>query len=107
MTKRNSMAYRSLTVAVLILIAACLVQPPVIQAQQGATDQRIQAAEAHLRMVSKDAGGYDRLGAAYLQKGRETGDAAYYELAKKSFQQSLDLQGTDVRAATSATYMAV
>jgi tetratricopeptide (TPR) repeat protein len=47
------------------------------------------------------------LGAAYLQKGRETGDAADYELAKASLGRSLDLLSNDPSAAFAMAQMAI
>ena len=101
------MFHRASIAQTLFLIALCCGGVLNLPAQQTATDGRIHAAEVHLRMFPKDPGGYDQLGAEYLQKGRETGDASYYELAKKSLQKSLDMYGSDMRAATPATYMAV
>ena len=86
----------------------CLVAlaPPVL-AQKNPTDQMIQSLELHIKMYPHDFAGYDGLGAAYLQKGRETGDADYYERAKVALNKSLDLQSGDPEAAEAMTNMAV
>ncbi|HVW86514.1 MAG TPA: tetratricopeptide repeat protein [Bryobacteraceae bacterium] len=45
---------------------------------------------------------YDKLGSAYLRKGRETGDVSYYERAEQVLKKSLELESTH-REAISAT----
>jgi tetratricopeptide (TPR) repeat protein len=50
---------------------------------------------------------YDALGASYIQKGRETADASYYELAKQALEKSLDEVSNDPAAASAKTHMAV
>jgi len=86
----------------------CLVAlaTPVL-AQKSPTDQMIQSLELHVKMYPQDFAGYDGLGAAYLQKGRETGDADYYERAKVALNKSLDLRSSDPDAAEAMTNMAV
>jgi len=58
-------------------------------------------------MSPRNPSGYALLGRAYLQKGRETNDASYYELAKNALQESLDLYAGDPQSAVPATDMAV
>jgi len=58
-------------------------------------------------MYPSDFKAYDQLGAAYIQKGRETADAGYYELAKAALNKSLDLVSSDLAAASAKTHMAV
>ena len=67
----------------------------------------IASLQLHVKMYPQDYAGYDGLGAAYLQKGRETGDADYYERAKSAFTKSLDLLSEDPAAASAMTHMAV
>lgn len=60
-------------------------------AQRNATDPNIRF---YQWKVSKDPEyyvNYDRLGSAYAQKARETGDTAFYPLAESAFQKSLEL----------------
>jgi tetratricopeptide (TPR) repeat protein len=76
-------------------------------ATQNSMDQRIQSLELHVKMYPQDFAGYDGLGAAYLQKGRETGDADYYERAKTALAKSLDLDSSDPAAYSAMTHMAV
>jgi len=74
--------------------------------QQSATDRAIAnyQAQAH---GSNNSADYDKLGAAYLQKGRETSDFAYYELAEKALTKSLELvPPMDMSAAAPLTHLA-
>jgi tetratricopeptide (TPR) repeat protein len=74
---------------------------------QTPTDRAIQSLQLHLKMYPEDYKGYDQLGAAYLQKGRETADATYYELARGALNRSLDLLSNDPAAASAKTHMAL
>jgi tetratricopeptide (TPR) repeat protein len=74
---------------------------------QTSTDATIRSLQIHLRMYPQDFKGYDQLGASYIQKGRETADASYYELAKEALDKSLDLISNDPAAASAKTHMAV
>jgi tetratricopeptide (TPR) repeat protein len=76
-------------------------------AGQTTTDANIQSLQTHLRMYPQDFKAYDQLGAGYIQKGRETADASYYELAKQALEKSLDLISNDPAAASTKTHMAV
>src|ERR1700722_11682480 len=92
----------------LLGLMSCLVAitTPVC-AQKSATDKLIDSRLVHVKMYSEDYAGYDALGAAYLQKGRETGDADYYELAKNALSKSLDLCSDGPAAASAMTHMAI
>lgn len=57
----------------------------------GETDKLINALQVQIKKSPEDFSTYDRLGTAYLQKARETGDLAYYELAEKTLTHSLEL----------------
>jgi len=78
-----------------------------VAGQSRATDRLIQSLQFRVKMYSQDPGSYDRLGAAYIQKGRETGDAAYYELAKQALGQALDLVCDGPAAASATMHMAL
>jgi tetratricopeptide (TPR) repeat protein len=97
--------YRSLGVWISLRCFVALSAP--LQAQQSPTDLSIQSLELHVKMYPRDFAGYDGLGAAYLQKGRETGDADYYERAKAALNKSLELRSGDPDAASAMTNMAV
>ena len=85
----------------------CLLTSVLLPGQENATDRLIRSLQLRVKMYAQDAAGYDNLGAAYIQKGRETGDAAYYELAQQALNKSLDLLSDDPAAASATTHMAV
>jgi tetratricopeptide (TPR) repeat protein len=62
------------------------------------TDKRITALQNQVKEAPGESAGYDRLGAAYLQKARETGDVAYYDMAEKTLNHSLPLATKDFSA---------
>jgi len=95
-----------------IAVAAALLlwawaRPGQLAAQQSATDRLVASLQRRVKMYHQDYAGYDQLGAAYIQKGRETGDTTYYELAKQALDKSLDLVSHDPSAASAKTHMAV
>ena len=91
----------------LLLLVAFLAAPARVLAQQNATDDLIKTLQSRVKRYPEDHAGYAALGAAYLQKGRETADAADYELAKNALEKSLDLVSNDPSAAFATTQMAV
>jgi tetratricopeptide (TPR) repeat protein len=90
-----------------LLLVCCAAFAAPLRAQKNSTDELIASLKLHVKMYPQDYAGYDALGAAYLQKGRETGDADYYERAKSAFTKSLDLLSEDPAAASAMTHMAV
>src|SRR5208283_3526165 len=91
----------------LLLLVGCVAGPVHLLAQQNATDDLIKNLQARVKGYPEDHAGYAALGAAYLQKGRETADAADYELAKGALEKSLDLLANDPAAGFAMTQMAV
>jgi tetratricopeptide (TPR) repeat protein len=91
----------------LLLLIGCLTDSAPLCAQQNATDDSIKRLQARVKRYPEDHAGYAGLGAAYLQKGRETADTADYELAKGALEKSLDLLSNDPGAAFAMTQMAV
>lgn len=91
----------------LLMLSCCFGGPAPLRAQQDATDDLIRSLQARVRRNADDHAGYAALGAAYLQKGRETADATDYELAKGALEKSLDLLSNDPAAAFPMTQMAV
>jgi tetratricopeptide (TPR) repeat protein len=91
----------------LVALSGCLLGSAPLRAQQNATDDLIKSLQARVKRQPEDHAGYAALGAAYLQKGRETADAADYELAKSALEKSLDLLSNDPAAAFAMTQMAV
>lgn len=59
------------------------------------TDALIRNAQDHLRRGTATSSAYEQLGALYQQKGRETADAAWFELAEKALRQAVDLASDD------------
>src|ERR1700733_8976610 len=96
---------QTLTIGVLLLATLGACAPP--SAGQSTTDRSIQVLQVHIRMYPEDYKSYDALGAAYIQKGRETADASYDELARQALSKSLDLVSNDPGAASAKTHMAV
>jgi tetratricopeptide (TPR) repeat protein len=58
------------------------------------TDYTIRKAQAGAAAHPNDAKAYAALGAAYMQRARETADVADYELAEQALKKSLDLSST-------------
>ena len=71
------------------------------------TDQQIRTSQDHIKQTPGDFAGYDRLGFAFFQKARETGDIAYYDLAEQTLRKSFDLMPQDFRAADPLVHMAL
>jgi tetratricopeptide (TPR) repeat protein len=94
-------------ILLLLLLTGAFVGPAPLTAQQNATDDAIRSLQARVKRNPNDHAGFAALGAAYLQKGRETADAADYELAKGALEKSLDLLSNDPAAAFAMTQMAV
>jgi tetratricopeptide (TPR) repeat protein len=91
----------------LLVLMSWLAGSTPLRAQQNATDDLIKSLQARVKRYPEDHAGYAGLGAAYLQKGRETADAADYELAKIALEKSLNLLSNDPAAAFAMTQMAV
>jgi tetratricopeptide (TPR) repeat protein len=75
--------------------------------QPTGTDRLIQSLQSRVSMFPADYRSPDQLGLAYIQKGRETGDASYYELAKQALNKSLEMRANDLEAASATMHMAV
>jgi tetratricopeptide (TPR) repeat protein len=86
----------------LVLVAAC-----GSGAAQTSTDATIRSLQIRLKIYPQDFKSYDSLGASYIEKGRETADASYYELAKEALEKSLDLVSDGPAAASAKTHLAV
>ena len=62
------------------------------------TGRLIQSAQANATRNPNDAAVYAKLGAAYFQRARETGNVTDYQLAEQSLTKSLDLVSADFSA---------
>lgn len=65
--------------------------PGALMAQDSATDRNITLYQHLLRRQPQDASVYYRLGDAYIQKARESGDVSYYALAEEALRQALEI----------------
>jgi len=63
-----------------------------------ATERIIHSAQTFVNRNPKDAKAYASLGAAYVQRARESGDVSDYQLAEQSLNLSLNLVSTDFSA---------
>jgi tetratricopeptide (TPR) repeat protein len=88
--------------ACLALVVAVVASPA-----QTPLDSNIRSLQARLKLYPTDFRSCDQLGAAYIQKGRETADASYFELARDALNKSLDLVSNDLPAASAKTHLAV
>jgi tetratricopeptide (TPR) repeat protein len=89
------------------LLIGLLTLPAASRGQESDTDGLIKRLQVKVKLYPGDYKTFAALGAAYLQKGRETGDAADYELAKAALSKSLSLLSNDPEAAFAMTQMAV
>jgi tetratricopeptide (TPR) repeat protein len=71
------------------------------------TDEQIQTLQDQVKKVPGDYAAYDRLGSAFFQKARETGDITYYELAEQTLNRALALTPQDFRSADPLVHMAL
>src|SRR3989475_9797766 len=86
--------------AVALLLAA--LSPATLAAQPQATDQLLKFFQPRVARDPDDVFSYNKLGAVYVQKARESGDLTYYALAEKAARRSTQLvpQGPSAAAAT-------
>jgi tetratricopeptide (TPR) repeat protein len=85
-----------------------LMSPAPAAAQTGPheSDNEIRFFQWKVSQDPDDFFNYDRLGVAYIQKARETGDVAYYDLAGKALEKSLDLESAHPQAAPATKHLA-
>jgi len=82
---------RSLVTTIVAVLLALGLTPHLAWTQPTAADQAIGRNQRLLQRNSRDATVYYRLGDAYLQKARETGDITYIDLAEKTLQKCLEI----------------
>jgi tetratricopeptide (TPR) repeat protein len=70
------------------------------------SERVLRSAQAHVQAHPKDAVAYTSLGAAFLQRARETGDVEDFQLAEQALNKSLDLVSADVSAEPAYATMA-
>jgi tetratricopeptide (TPR) repeat protein len=100
-------------VAMLAAVANCADTPAPQQSFAPAPSHRYDRTDGTIKFwqwkVSRDPDdyfSYDRLGAAYIQKARETGDITYYTLAEQALGRSLALESKDREAVSALAHMA-
>jgi len=92
-TAASSAAQKTHTAFVFAPVPQALLTP-----QPTETAQVIRNAQAAVKLNQKDAEGYARLGAAYFQSARETGDVSDYQRAEEALAKSLDIVSEDFSA---------
>ena len=75
-------------IAIALLLSAL---PASAAAQATEADRRIAFYQQQLQHRPYDSGAYHRLGDAYVQKSRESGDVTYFDLAEQALQKALAL----------------
>ena len=75
-------------------------------AQKNDADHAIQFFQWKVAQDPDDCFNYDRLGTAFIQKARETGDVAYFDLAAQALEKSLGLESTHAEAAPAMKHLA-
>jgi tetratricopeptide (TPR) repeat protein len=95
-------------IAAAAALAIFLLPPPPAGAQTGLreSDNQIRFFQWKVAQDPDDYFNYDRLGVAYIQKARETGDLTYYDLAAKALEKALDLDSTHPEAAPAKKHLA-
>jgi tetratricopeptide (TPR) repeat protein len=91
--------------AVAIFLLSFALDPAAL-GQRQVTDNVIRFFQWKVSQDPDDFFNYDRLGVAYIQKARETGDITYYNLAAKALEKSLDLESTHPEAAPATKHLA-
>jgi tetratricopeptide (TPR) repeat protein len=92
--------------ATLLAAAAVLCLAAPARGQAGSTDQQIKFHQSRVAADPDDPLALNRLAGAYVQKARESGDAAYYGLAEKAARRSLGLLPRGAPAAAATTIVA-
>jgi tetratricopeptide (TPR) repeat protein len=74
-------------------------------AQASSTDHTIQLNQRQIQRSPQNAAAYLRLGDAYVQKARQTGDMSYCTLAEQALRRSLELAPQNAGAARHLAYV--
>jgi tetratricopeptide (TPR) repeat protein len=93
---------------IIVMLLSLGVSPGLLWGESTASDHAIPRYQRLLQRNSRDAAAYYRLGDAYTQKARETGDFTYIGLAEKSLQRCLEIapdHGGAARHLAYAMYM--
>jgi tetratricopeptide (TPR) repeat protein len=88
--RRHCQRWSSIAAVPPLLAVVLWVATPALG--ENAVDRTIVICQKVLRVRPNDATMYYRLGDAYVEKGRETGDITYYDLASQSLQHALKIE---------------
>ncbi len=94
------------SIAALVIAIFHLGVAGAARGQQRETDDVIRFFQWKVAQDPDDFFNYDRLGVAYIQKARETGDVTYYNLAAKALEKSRDLESTGAQASHATKHLA-
>jgi tetratricopeptide (TPR) repeat protein len=95
---------RYLARTAIVILLSLGVLPGLLWGGSTASDHAILRYQRLLHRNSHDAAAYYRLGDAYMQKARETGDVTYIGLAEKSLQRCLEIAPDHSGAARHLAY---
>jgi tetratricopeptide (TPR) repeat protein len=95
---------RCIAMIVVAVLLSLGMTPHVLWGQSAASDQAILRYQYLLRRNARDATVYYRLGDAYIQKARESGDLTYIQLAEKTLQKCLEIAPEHSGAARHLAY---
>jgi tetratricopeptide (TPR) repeat protein len=76
-----------------------------VSAQGRSTDQAIRLTQRQIQRHPQNATAYFKLGDAYIQKARQTGDLSYFTLAEQALRRSLELAPRNAGAARHLAYV--
>jgi tetratricopeptide (TPR) repeat protein len=88
--RRHCQRWISIAAVPQLLAMMLWLAPPALG--ENTVDRTIVICQKILRVRPDDAAIYYKLGDAYVEKGRETGDITYYDLASQSLQHALKLE---------------
>ena len=91
--------------ALIVLGALGMVGARPASAQGTSTDQAIVLAQRTIQRRPQNAAGYFRLGDAYIQKSRQTGDLSYLGLAEAALRKALELAPGNAGATRHLAYV--
>src|SRR6266705_1918140 len=84
-------AHRYVGVTIVSAFVLAGLWPGSLLAQSTSADQSIGFAQRQVTRKPYDATAYHRLGDAYIQKARESGDVTYFDLAERALRKALEL----------------
>jgi tetratricopeptide (TPR) repeat protein len=104
------MMFRALGRYALFLLPAVLFWGTAVQSRAGErnqTDANIKFFQTKISQDPDDFSNFERLGSAFLQKGRETGNLSYYELSEKAMTKAVELAPAQLKASPNMQLAAV